>query len=477
MGTPEHHDDEEGMMATTAETELVRLLRSRTKGAVVGPGDHDYESARAVWNGMVDRRPGAILRCGTEADVAAGVAVARERGLPLAVRGGGHNVAGLATCDDGIVLDLSPLHDVEVDPERRLVTVQGGAMWRQVDAATQPFALAAPSGLVSETGVGGLTLGGGLGWLRRKHGLACDNLVAAELVTATGERVRASVDENPDLLWALRGGGGNFGVVTSFRFALHEVGPEVAFALVLYDGAETAAVLHAFRDAGRETPPEISPIAFTGTVPDGMDGVPSEHAGKAMVAVAAAYVGPPDQGERALLSLRRLARPLADLSGRMPYVQLQQFLDEEYPRGRHYYWKSAAVDDLSDEVIAVIAEHAASQPSALSTIDVWMMGGALLEEPPGGSAYGGRAAGYLVNPEADWDDPAADEENVTWARRLISALEPHTVGTYLNFPGMLEEGERQLRLSFGPQYQRLVDVKTRWDPGNLFRLNHNVRPR
>jgi FAD/FMN-containing dehydrogenase len=456
--------------------DVVATLRSRVSCDVVGPGDEGYETARSVWNGMIDKRPLAIVRCRDRDDVAAVVAVARDHGVPLAVRGGGHNVAGLATTEGGIVLDLAEMNGAEVDPERRLATVQGGAIWRSVDAATQQYGLAAPAGLVSETGVGGLTLGGGLGWLRRKYGLSCDNLVAAELVTAGGEIVRAAVDENQDLLWALRGGGGNFGVVTSFEFRLAPVGPEVAYALVLYDGAETVPALRAFRTLGADLAVEMAPIAFTGTVAE-MEGVPAEYVGRPMVAVAAAYTGPPDEGEEALRPLRDLATPLADLSGRMPYAQLQQFLDEDYPRGRHYYWKSAAVAELSDPVIDVVAEFAASQPSPYSTIDVWLMGGALNDEPEGGSAFSGRTAGYLVNPESDWDDPSADEANIAWARQLIKALEPHTVGSYLNFPGLLEEGEQQLRASFGSNYDRLVDVKTKWDPDNLFRLNHNVTPR
>jgi FAD/FMN-containing dehydrogenase len=409
--------------------------------------------------------------------VAGAVQIARERGLPLAVRGGGHNVAGTATSEGGVVIDLAAMNEVRVDPERHLATVQGGAIWREVDAATQPYGLAAPAGLVSETGVAGLTLGGGIGWLRRKYGLSCDNLIGAELVTARGELVRAALDENPELLWALRGGGGNFGVVTSFEFRLYPVGPEVAYALVLYDGGETREVLRSFREAVAGMRREISPIAFTGAVPEGMAGVPAEAAGKPMVAVAAAYVGPPEEGEGELTALRGLATPIADLSGRMPYAVLQQFLDEDYPRGRHYYWKSAALDELSDEVVDIVAEYAASQPSPISTIDIWLMGGAIAEEPPGGSAYSGRSAGYLVNPEADWDDPANDDENVAWARRFIEALRPYSVGNYLNFPGLLEEGEAQLRASFGPHFERLVDVKTAWDPDNVFRLNHNVPPR
>jgi FAD/FMN-containing dehydrogenase len=465
------------MSASDSAEDVVVTLRSRLEGDVVGPDDEEYGAARAVWNGMIDKRPAAVARCRTNEDVAAAVVVAREHGLPLAVRGGGHNVAGTATCEGGVLIDLSLMHDVRVDPERRLAMVQGGAIWREVDAATQLYGLAAPAGLVSETGVAGLTLGGGIGWLRRKYGLSCDNLIGAELVTARGEVVRAALDENPDLLWALRGGGGNFGVVTSFEFRLYPVGPEVAYALVLYDGGETREVLRSFRDAVAGMPREISPIAFTGAVPNGMEGVPEEAVGRPMVAVAAAYVGPPEEGESELAALRGLAQPIADLSGRMPYAVLQQFLDEDYPRGRHYYWKSAALADLSDDVVDIIAEYAASQPSPISTIDIWLMGGAIAEEPPGGAAYSGRSAGYLVNPEADWDDPAGDDANVAWARRFIEALRPFSVGNYLNFPGLLEEGEAQLRASFGPHFERLVDVKSAWDPDNVFRLNHNVPPR
>jgi FAD/FMN-containing dehydrogenase len=465
------------MSASGSAEDVVVTLRSRLDGDVVGPEDDEYGAARAVWNGMIDKRPAAIARCRTNEDVRSAVAVSRELGLPLAVRGGGHNVAGTATSEGGVVIDLAAMDEIRVDPEKRLVTVQGGAIWREVDAATQPYGLAAPAGLVSETGVAGLTLGGGIGWLRRKYGLSCDNLIGAELVTARGDLVRAALDENPELLWALRGGGGNFGVVTSFEFRLYPVGPEVAYALVLYDGGETRAVLRSFREAVAGMRREISPIAFTGAVPEGMEGVPADATGRPMVAVAAAYVGPPEEGEGELAALRSLATPIADLSGRMPYAVLQQFLDEDYPRGRHYYWKSAALDELSDEVVDIVAEYAASQPSPLSTIDIWLMGGAIAEEPSGGSAYAGRSAGYLVNPEADWDDPANDDENVAWARRFVEALRPYSVGNYLNFPGLLEEGEAQLRASFGPHYERLVDVKTEWDPDNVFRLNHNVPPR
>jgi FAD/FMN-containing dehydrogenase len=451
-------------------------LRLRFSGELVVPGDAGYDEARAVWNGTIDRRPSVIARCSSVDDVVAAVDVARRHRLTIAVRGGGHNVAGLASCDDGVVIDLSPMREVRVDLDRKLAFVQGGALWQDVDAATQVHALAAPAGLVSETGVGGLTLGGGMGWLRRKYGLTCDNLVGAEVVTATGRRVTVSENENSDLLWALRGGGGNFGVVTSFVFRLHPVGPEVSYSLVFYDGSLTAEGLRALRAYSAVAPDEISPVAFTAVVPEGMDGVPPELVGRPALVAAAVYVGAPEAGDELLRPMRELTTSLIDLSGRMPYVDLQRFLDEEYPRGRRYYWKSAVVNELSDGVIDVIVESAARQPSSLSTIDVWVMGGATAREPAGGSAYTGRDAGFVVNPEADWDDPADDAVNLAWARGFIAAMKPFTVGTYLNFPGMLEEGEAQLRSSFGGHYERLVAVKDKWDPGNLFRLNHNIVP-
>jgi FAD/FMN-containing dehydrogenase len=464
------------MAGPRADQEWVETLRSVFSGRILTPDDEGYDEARRVWNGMIDRRPGAVALAHDESDVAAAVRVARKYALTLAVRGGGHNVAGLATAADGLVLDLSGMNAVRVDPDARLVYVQGGALWRDVDAATQEYGLATPSGLVSETGVGGLTLGGGMGWLRRKYGLSCDNLVAADLVTASGDRIHTDEREHGDLLWALRGGGGNFGVVTTFVFRLHPVGPDVSFALVLYDAAETRQVLARFRDVVSAAPEEIAPLAFTGFVAEGTEGVAPGLYGRPMVAVAAVDPGPSDEADERLAPLRRLGTRLADLSDRLPYVNAQRFLDEEYPRGRRYYWKSAALEDLSEGAIDVIAEFSRRMPSPLSTIDVWPMGGASGREPAGGSAYAGRSAAFYANPEANWDDPSRDDQNVRWARELLRALKPYTVGTYLNFPGFLEEGERQLRASFGAHYERLVVVKNTWDPGNLFRLNHNIPP-
>jgi FAD/FMN-containing dehydrogenase len=466
---------EEAEMFSSSAPDLIDALKTQVSGVVVCPVDPGYDEARGVWNGMIDRHPLAVVHCENDDDVAAVIRIARQFERPLAVHGGGHNVAGLATTEGGIVADLSAMREVRVDPERRRATVQGGATLGDVDAATQQYGLAAPLGVVSETGVAGLTLGGGVGWLRRKHGLSCDNVVAADVITADGKKVRASSTENPDLLWALRGGGGNFGVVTSFEFRLYPVGPEVDYALVFYRGEETREILRRFRELAHALPHEIAPIAFTGTMVEG-EGIPPAVVGEPMLAVAAVHAASSGGGAELLRPLRTLAEPLVDLSGRMPFVEMQQFLDEEYPRGRRYYWKSAALDELSDEVLDVIVGFAGRQPSPLNTIDLWVMGGALRREPEGGSAYAGRSAGYLVNPEANWDDPADDTANIGWARDLIGALKPYTVGNYLNFPGMLEEGERQLRASFGLHYERLTQIKRRWDPDNFFRLNHNVPP-
>ena len=464
------------MTAPGRTEDVVRALRSHLSGEVVGAGDEGYETARAVWNGMIDKRPAAVARCAGSDDVAAAVGVARAAGLPVAVRGGGHNVAGLATTDGGVVVDLSAMRAVEVDTERRLARVQGGAIWREVDAATQPFGLAAPAGLVSETGVAGLTLGGGIGWLRRKYGLTCDNLVAAEVVTADGQLVRASTDENPDLLWALRGGGGNFGVVTTFEFAAAPGGARRRLR---------ARAVRGRGDGRRPAPPardrrraaaEIAPIAFTGRVAPGRACRRRRSAGRCS-RVAAAYVGPPDEGEEALRPLRELATPhrrpqrghavraAAAVPGRGVPARPPLLLEvggrrraerrgHRHRRGRR---RRAAVVPQHDRRLAHGRRPARRAGRRLRLLRPLRR----LAGQPGGRLGRGRRR----------------RVNVAWARDLIKALEPHTVGTYLNFPGLLEEGEAQLRAAFGANYDRLVQVKTRWDPDNVFRLNHNIPPR
>jgi FAD/FMN-containing dehydrogenase len=405
------------------------------------------------------------------------VAFARAGDLLLAVRGGGHGVAGYAACDGGLVVDLSAMNGVRVDPERRLATVGGGARLGDVDRATQEYGLAVPFGVVSATGVAGLTLSGGMGWLRRLHGLSCDNLVSAEVVTADADVVTASEDENPELLWALRGGGGNFGVVTSFEFRLHPVGPEVAVAFVLYPGDRAREALEAFRGFMERAPDEISPLCFLGHVPEA-DIFPAESHGARYIAFAGVHPGDPAEGERVLQPLRDLGDPIVDLSGTMPFVEAQALLDEDYPNGGQYYWKSIELDRLSDEAMELVISHAWSAPSHHSTVDVWWQGGAMGRVAPDATAYGAREL-ILLGYEANFDDPGEREANVAWVRGSIAQVRPlSTGGTYLNFPGFFEEGDALLRDAYGPEnYERLVALKSQYDPTNLFRLNGNIPPR
>ncbi len=467
-------------MATAAQHSLDPLSQLETgfHGAVVRPESPEYDEARSVWNGMIDKRPRAVARCADVEDVVRSVDFARRYRWPLAVRGGSHNVAGLATVDDGLVIDLSAMRRVTVDVERRVARVEGGATWADVDGAGQEHALATPGGLISETGVAGLTLSGGLGWLRGKHGVTCDNVISAELVTADGRLVTASESENPDLLWALRGGGGNFGVVTAFEFLLHPVGPEVMFAFVFHDGRRRREALRFFREFAATTPDELAPVAVLGTVPQGAAEFPPETHGRTFTAFAGPYIGPIEVGERVVRPLREFGEPLADFSGRTSWLDVQSVFNAEYPRGQRYYWKSALLDDLSDEAIEVIARAADAQVSELTTIDVWHLGGAVRHEPPGGAAFGGRTATFMASPEANWVLSSDDAANMKWARKLVTDLQPFSGGAnYLNFPGFVEEGEGLMRAAFGDRYERLVAVKTKWDPENLFRLNQNIAPR
>lgn len=455
----------------------VAELAARLAGELLTARSDGYEDARLVWNGMIDRRPALVVRPLGTADVRDAVNFAREHDLLLAVRGGGHNVAGMSTCDGGIVIDLGLMRAVHVDPDRRRAWVQGGALLGDLDRETQLHGLATPAGVVSDTGVAGLTLGGGLGWLMRKYGLTCDNLVSAEVVTAGGEVVRAGEDENADLLWGLRGGGGNFGVVTTFEFALHPVGPEIALCFVLYPYAEAATVLRFYRDWGAEAPDKISSIAFLGSVPV-TDAYPAAIHGQPFVAVMACHCGPVDEGERALQPLRTITRPLLDMSGPTPYVAMQRALDEDYPaHALRYYWKSTFVDGLPDEAIDRLVELGAQMPSALSTIDIWCLGGAVARASGDAGAFGGRSAAFGVNPEANWTRPEDDEANIEWARECWRDMRRFSSGgVYLNFPGFYEEGAATMRATFGGKYDRLVALKARYDPTNLRHLNQNIVP-
>lgn len=465
--------------ARTIDSSAIASFREAITGSVITPADPVYNQARAVWNGMIDRYPALVARCATPGDVIAAVAFASAHDLPVAVRGGGHNAAGHATCDDGIVIDLSPMKQIEVDPGARVAHAGASVTWGELDAATQEYGLATPGGVFSRTGIAGLTLGGGYGWLSATYGLSCDNLIEAEVITADGRVIVASERENRELLWGLRGGGGNFGIVTRFTYRLHPVGPQSYLAVVLHDGEgeATERVLRFYRDFCASAPDEVNLIAVCGVVPAHEGIYPEATHGRRYVMLGAHYVGPVEEGGRLLRPLREFADPLVDFSDAMPYVDVQKLWDEEYPDGDRYYWKSLNISRFDDEVIAQIAAHAREQPSPLSTTDIWRGGGAVRRAPINESAFRGRDAAFLLNPASHWIDPAEDARHIAWVREFVGAMEPYSDGSrYLNFAGFQEEGETMMRSSFGPHYQQLLALKRRYDPTNLFRLNQNIDP-
>ncbi len=463
----------------TIERRIAAAFESRLRGSIILPDDNEYDTARRVWNGMLDKYPAMIVRCASVADVVASVNFAREYNLLVSVRGGGHNVAGHATNDGGIVIDLAGLNDISIDPAARVVRVGGGVTLGELDAATQEHGLATPSGVFTRTGVGGLTLGGGFGWLSHPYGLACDNLIGAEVVLADGSVIRASETENPDLLWGLRGGGGNFGIVTSFEFRLHPVGPDVYMTFVLHNGEgdKMARAISAWRDYCATAPDEVSSLIALGIVPPSHH-FPDDIQGKPFVLIGALHSGTPKEGRHELQPLSDIDVPLIDFSGVMPYVEAQKMFDEDYPDGMRYYWKSLNVMRLDDEVIERIVQHARLQASPYSTIDIWHIGGAVRREPSGGSAFNGRHVPFLISPEANWENPADDEVNISWLRALIADMEQYSDGgRYLNFAGFQEEGDAMMEAAFGERYARLVALKNDYDPSNLFSLNQNIAPR
>lgn len=449
------------------------------RGEVITPAHHDYDQARAVWNGTVDRRPGMIARCSGTADVAAAVRFARDHGLEIAIRGGGHNVAGTAVCDDGIVIDLSAMRSVSVDPVERTALVQGGALWGDVDHETQAHGLATTAGIVSHTGVGGLSLGGGIGWLMRKHGLTVDNLLQAEVVTADGDIIRASAGDHPDLFWALRGGGGNFGVVTSFRFAVHPVGPVVTAGPVFWAAEDTTDVLRFYREFVTDAPDELGNVIRLGTIPP-LPVVREELHFRPAIAVASCYAGAVEDGDRALSALRRFGSPLVDLVGPKRYVDHQSGLDDTVPHGWRYYWKATDLTSLSDDVVGIIAEHAYRATSPRSYVAMFHLGGAVARAPRDGTAYPGRDVEHNIVIDAAWlpgQDDTVRASETAWARAFFDALHPHRAGIYVNFLDS-DEGSSRVREAYGDDaYRRLAEVKARYDPDNVFHNNQNIRPR
>jgi FAD/FMN-containing dehydrogenase len=446
------------------------------RGRLINPGHADYDTARAVWNGAIDRRPRLIARCIGTADVVAALRYARDHSLEIAIRGGGHNVAGTAVCDDGIVIDLSAMRAVRVDPVNRTAWAQGGALWGDVDRETQAHGLATTGGIVSHTGVAGLTLGGGVGWLMRKHGLTVDNLLAADVVTADGERLRASGDEHSDLFWALRGGGGNFGVVTSFEFRLHSVGPIVLAGPILWDAAEAGEVLRCYRDFIRDAPDEVGTVVRFGTAPP-LSVIPEYLHWRPVLMVGICYAGSIQDGEQVLRPLRACRRPLLDLVGPTPYVGFQSALDSTVVHGWNYYWKSTHLSELGDDLIDVIMEHAFSCSSPRSYVAMFHLKGAVSRVADGVTAFGNRHASHAITLDAVW---RAGEDfrdrDTAWARGFFAALGRFRDGVYVNFLADDEDPDR-VREAYGDSvYDRLVGVKTRYDHENVFHHNQNIRP-
>jgi FAD/FMN-containing dehydrogenase len=453
----------------------VDVLRAVFSGDLILPGDPGYDAARAVFNAMIDRRPALIARCASTADVAAAVGFAREHGLEVAVRCGGHSVAGLGVCDGGIVIDLGGLRTIEVDPAARRARAGGGVLWGDLDRATQEHGLHTPGGRVTTTGIGGFTTGGGYGWTSSKHGLACDNLVSAEMVLADGGVVTASADENPDLFWAIRGGGGNFGVVTEFEFRLHELGPTVIAGLALWPLERAAEVVRGWRDYVDGAPDEISSACVIVTAPP-EPFVPDHLRGRQALGIAVIYVGDPEEGAAAIRPLKDL-RPDLDGVGPMPYTAFQAALDPSAPPGLRSYWRGEYMSRFPDEAIDVFLDHgprlaAAGMP--FSQAVVFRIGQGVTAVPEDATAFSHRDARYLFHPISVWSDPADDARLVAAARAFADAMRPFTTGAaYLNFT---PEADR-VRDAFGSaKHGRLVALKDRYDPGNLFRLNQNIRP-
>jgi FAD/FMN-containing dehydrogenase len=461
---------------TAVWNDFTAALAERLAGEVIAPGHPEYETARRIWNAMIDKRPAAIARCADASDVATAVRFAAEHGLALAVRGGGHNVAGTALVDDGLVIDLSAMRAVRVDRSGRTVHVQGGATWADVDQVTAPLGLAAPGGVVSETGVAGLALSGGVSHQRRRDGMTVDNLVSAEVVLADGRRVRAAEDEHPDLFWALRGGGGNFGVVTSFELRLHELGPQVFGINVAYPVEDAARVLAAWRDAVADAPDELSTAGLIWSLPV-MAELPAELRGAPYVGVAGMWAGDPADGERVTRPLRALATPLLDMSATMPYLDFQRSLDPFFPSGVRRYWKALYLDGFSDAAIDLTVDWSERRPSSDTLVIVRHCGGAIGRVGAQDTAFGDRSSQWMLSIDSSWPDPADDQANVAYTRDFYAASRPFSTGqTYFNFPGLHEEGDAAVRDSYGANHARLAQIKAAYDPDNRFHLNQNIRP-
>ncbi len=459
---------------THVQARNIEELKSAFKGTILLPSDAAYEDARKIWNGMIDKRPAVIARCATTTDVVRAVHFARDNGVVLAVRGGGHNIAGNAICDDGLVIDLSAMRATRVEPNGPRATVEGGATLADFDAATQAHGLATPVGINSTTGIAGLTLGGGFGWLSRKYGMTIDNLESAEVVTAAGAVLRASASEHPDLFWALRGGGGNFGVVTRFTFRLHPVGPNVLSGLVVYPIAAAKSVLQQYRDFIAQAPDELTVWTVLRKAPP-LPFLPETAHGQGIGALALIYTGDPSKGEALIEPLRRFGSPLGEHVGVQPYVAWQRAFDPLLAAGARNYWKSHNFTTLQDGLLDAVIAAVGTLPSPQCEIFFGALGGATSRPAPDATAYAHRDAQFVMNVHGRWESPADDTHCIRWARDFFQAAAPFaSSGVYVNF--LTADEVDRVRAAYGPNYDRLVEVKRTYDPDNVFRINQNIAP-
>ncbi len=458
----------------TLPTETIAALQAAMRGAVALPGQDGYDAARTIWNAMIDRRPAVVARCLGAADVIQAVKLARRENLLVAVRGGGHNIAGAAVCDGGLLIDLSLMRSIRVDPAERTARVEPGATLADLDRETQAFALATPVGINSTTGIAGLTLGGGFGWTTRKFGLTIDNLLSADVVTAEGELVRASEKEHPDLFWAIRGGGGNFGIVTSFEFRLHPLGPQVLSGLVVHPLAEAETLLPAYRRIADEAPDELTIWSVMRKAPP-LPFLPAEWHGKEVLIFAACYAGDVAEGEKATRPLRALGRPIADVVSPHSFVAWQAAFDPLLTPGARNYWKSADFADLADGAIEAVLSKACALPTPECEVFIAHVGGAMARIAPDATAWSNRSAHFVMNAHTRWRDPADDAACIAWARALSAGVKPFASDSvYVNF--LPEDEADRVESAYGANYRRLTEVKRRYDPDNRFRMNQNIRP-
>jgi FAD/FMN-containing dehydrogenase len=459
---------------TTVDDAALSALDGTLSGRLIRPGDPDYDEARALWNAMIDRRPGVIARVRDVSDVARSVRFAKDHDLLLAIKGAGHNIAGRGVCDGGMVIDFAEMKNIDVDPGSRIARVEAGCTLGDLDAATQPHGLAIPVGINSTTGIAGLTLGGGFGWLSRKHGLTVDSLRSAQVVTADGEEITASETENPDLFWAIRGGGGNFGVVTSFDFALHPLGPEIFSGLVIHSFDQAEPILKEYRRVVAGAPDEVTTWAVLRKAPP-LPFLPEEWHGKHVLILAGLYAGDPSDGEEAFKEIRGLGNPIVDVMGPHDFSAWQQAFDPLLTPGARNYWKSHDLTELSDGLIDTLTRYSSKLPSDATEIFVAHLGGAVNRIPDDATAYPHRDVEFVINVHARWDEPAEDARCMEWAREFFHASAPFaTGGVYVNF--MPEDEEDRTGGAFGANLVRLSRVKQRYDPDNFFRVNQNISP-